>query len=124
MPLEHPLLTTIIPTLFYEMTPEYSVTKSPDFVDGSCDFNINHATAKVRRWRVDYFLTAEQAATLDAFVESTAYSDDVGSGLSFNFTPRGGTLIAGVRYDRGGYERHPHEKTWIQRRSETLIKRP
>jgi hypothetical protein len=121
-PSAYPSVFTIRPSYFDELPASAAISQSPPFVDGARDFNID-SDQQVRRFILHYGLTEADAATLDAHVASAAYNEDIGSAYSFEFTTRSGELIAGVRYDRGGYERS-HTKVWNQLRTVRLVKYP
>ena len=123
-PATFPTDTTLRRVFEMELPSEYPVTVSPRFADGSMDFNLD-ADVRIRRWRIRYaLLTVAQGATLDAHVESAKYSDRTGSAYSFDFTPRGGSLLTNVRYAPGGYSRPDHNKEHQQTRDVLLIQYP
>jgi hypothetical protein len=120
---EFPTNTTLIRLYEDEMPGQHPVTVSPRFRDGSRDFNLD-ADVKIRQWQIKYDgLTLVQAALLDDHVEAARYNDETGSAYSFPFTPRGGSVLANVRYAPSGYQRR-HIKTDIQARDVILIKYP
>jgi hypothetical protein len=106
-----------------ELEPTYAVSKSPQFADGGCDFNLD-ADQKIRRFVVRYTgLSAAEADTITAHMDSAKYSPEVGSAYGFSFTTRAGEPLSGVRYDRGGYRR-THTKTWNWTVEVLLVKYP
>jgi hypothetical protein len=117
--------------LFYEALPEEFVVGKTIYDDGGADFRLQAGGAGVRRWILEYDgLTDAQAAILDAHLATTFFSPDEGSAVGFNFrahvpgtvwTDTSGTLYANVHYEK--YEKG-HKKTWANKRTITLVKRP
>lgn len=109
--------------LYFELLPEEFVTGRTIYDDNGADFKLQHGGIGVKRWRLDYDgLTAAQAAILDAHLAAAFYSPDEGSAFGFNFRDRDtAVLYSNVHYEK--YEKS-HMKTWIQKRSVTLVKRP
>lgn len=106
-----------------ELESEEPITKSPDFVDGGCDFNVD-ADTSVRRWVVRYgVLTASERNTLIAQRKSSKYHPEKGSALGFDFVDRDGVTHAGVRYAPGGF-RYTHTKTHINQIEIVLVDYP
>lgn len=122
-PSAFPTHATLYRPFELELEPTYAVSKSPQFADGGCDFNLD-ADQKIRRWILRWTgLTATEADSITAHVDSAKYSSEVGSAYGFDFTTRSGEALSNVRYDRGGYRR-THMKTHINSVEVVLVKYP
>lgn len=115
------------------MLPEEFVVGRTIFDDGGADYKLQNGGAGLKRWIIKYDgLTAAEAASLDAHLASTFYSEDEGSAVGFNmrhhvpgtsWSDTSGTLYASVHYSPGGYKT-VHSKTWSNAREIVLEKRP
>lgn len=122
-PSAYPTHGTLYRPFEEEQEPTYAVTKSPQFADGGCDFNLD-ADQKIRRWVIRYIgLTSTEADTVTTHMDSAKYSSEVGSAYGFSFTTRSGEVLSNVRYDRGGYKR-THTKSWNWFVEVVLVKYP
>lgn len=105
------------PTVCYQLAPSYAVSKSPEFQDGSCDYNLD-AETPTRRWRLSYKTATQAEATILDNHHASAFHDALG----FDFTdPNDGTLYSDVHY--ASYERS-HEKRRVQVREIELVRYP
>ena len=122
-PSAFPTHATLYRPFELELEPTYAVTKSPQFADGGCDFNLD-ADQKIRRWVIRYTgLNASEADQITTHMDSAKYSPEVGSAYGFSFTTRPGEVLSNVRYDRGGYRR-THAKTHNVTVEVLLVKYP
>lgn len=118
----YPPLSTYLPTVYYELEPEYMGAKV-EYQDGGAD-HLSLSDTPIRRWYVSYEGAPQSYA--DQFTPlraSTKYNSKEGSLLGMDFTPRGESLIANVRFDEGGLK-ITRTKSWVYRIEILLIKRP
>lgn len=118
----YPSLSSVIPTTYMELEKDYVGTKS-EYQDGGADYLL-YADTPIRRWVITYetATTTERDLFRTLGVDSK-YNSEEGSLLGFDFTPRGESLISGVRLDKGGLV-CVARKSWIHSIAIRLIKRP
>lgn len=102
-----------IPSYFNELEPDWGEF-SQTFPDGLALSNTIQTVA-VRRFEVEWDVDQDEAQELDEHWESTC------GGIKFQVThPYTGEVINGVRYE--DYDRTPHAKVWLQKRTARLVK--
>lgn len=114
MPTPGTFPTSIMPTSFYELTPDWG-EHGETFADGSQQHNTMQV-APVRRWAASFDgLGLAEADEMDGHYYSTR------GALPFSLMhPHTGATITGVRYE--SYEVVEHEKEWLQKRSVRFVK--
>ncbi|PYS48271.1 MAG: hypothetical protein DMF68_13580 [Acidobacteria bacterium] len=102
MALVYPSLTTYPPTEYYELEPEWPGIEGGDYQDGGKDF-LSLADTPIRRWYVKYqhYLTTERDL-FRSLAQSARYNPNLGSLISFSFTPLNDGTLAGVQFDKNG----------------------
>lgn len=120
----YPPLTTYRPTRYDELEPDYPGSTT-DYPDGGRDSRL-HSTTPTRRWAIFYGnVPASEVAQWRTLAANNFYSSRTGSLDGFEFTPRGESLIAGVKYDEGGLEiREAGNTNKIYNVTVKLIKHP
>lgn len=111
---DYPSSIVWVSCLPIESEPGISVLR---YEDGAQDYNLD-GVAFARRWEIEYLLTTDDAATLDAH-----YAAAKGAGSTFRFRDSWtGETYADVRYLlREGYEVQDHTKHWVARRRVVLV---
>lgn len=122
----YPLLITIRPSYYNEEPKEFPGSKT-EYPDGGADYRGNGSSG-IRRWTINYSspggLTESQALQFASLANSNQYSAKEGSMLGFDFTPRGESLLSGVRFDEGGFTIRRGIKSDVWMVEVKLIKRP
>lgn len=122
----YPSLTTYRPSYYNEEARDMP-GDSTAYPDGARDFRINGTTA-TRRWTILYTsdggLTSAEAQLFIDLANNNSYSEQQGSLLGFDFTPRGESLIANVRFAPGGFVVRRGRKAHIYMIECRLVKYP
>jgi hypothetical protein len=124
--LVYPSLTSILPSYYNEEAKEYAGAKTIYQDLGAA--SRSYADTPVRRWTINYAsdggITETQAAQFVTLADSSKYRAQDGSVLTFNFTPRGESLLSGAQFDEGGFVIRRGAKALIYIVEVKLIKRP
>lgn len=120
----YPSLTTIRPARYDELEPEYMGSKT-EYPDGGADSRLS-ADSPIRRWAISYpKATPAEAADFRTLAASNFYNKREGSLDSFTFTPRGESVLSGVKFDEGGLEiREAGNTNKVYSITVLLIRRP
>lgn len=121
MPLSYPSLTTILPTTYVELDPQWPGART-EYQDGGID-TVSLSDTPVRRWAIAYEnITTSERDTFKTLANSSRYNSKEGSLIPMTFTPRGESAVT-VYFDEGGYQ--PSSiKSWIHSVTVKLVKLP